>query len=227
MLFDLRSRGRRRAVQVIYAGLAVLMFGGLVLFGVGAGNGIGGLLNAFTGGGSGSGSGAGLVNSQLKAAQKAAQRDPQSAQAWANLLTNQWELANQAGNFNASTGSYSADGNKLLSDATQSWQHYVRLAHAPPVGVAIIASRAYQRTGNYIGAAGAWEYVAGAEPKSAGGYLCLAATSYAAGLTRKGDLADARAAQLAPALQRLTVKQQLHTARSSPQTAKLLVAASC
>ena len=48
MLFDLRSRGRRRAVRVIYVGLAVLMFGGLVLFGVGAGNGLGGLLNAFT-----------------------------------------------------------------------------------------------------------------------------------------------------------------------------------
>ena len=54
MLFDLRSRGRRRTVQGVYLGLAVLMFLGLVLFGVGAGNGIGGLLNAFTGQGSSS-----------------------------------------------------------------------------------------------------------------------------------------------------------------------------
>jgi len=54
MLFDLRGRGRRRTVQVVYLGLAVLMFVGLVLFGVGAGNGFGGLLNAFTGNGSGS-----------------------------------------------------------------------------------------------------------------------------------------------------------------------------
>ena len=52
MLFDLRSRGRRRTVQAVYLGLAVLIGGGLVLFGVGAGNGLGGLLNAFTGGGS-------------------------------------------------------------------------------------------------------------------------------------------------------------------------------
>ena len=52
MLFDLRSRGRRRTVQVVYLGLALLMGGGLVLFGVGAGNGNGGLLNAFTGNGS-------------------------------------------------------------------------------------------------------------------------------------------------------------------------------
>ena len=52
MLFDLRSRGRRRTVQVIYLGLAMLMLFGLVLFGVGAGNGFGGLLNAFTNGSS-------------------------------------------------------------------------------------------------------------------------------------------------------------------------------
>ena len=44
MLFDLRSRGRRRTVQAVYLGLAIILGGGLVLFGVGAGNGFGGLL---------------------------------------------------------------------------------------------------------------------------------------------------------------------------------------
>ena len=53
MLFDLRSRGRRRTVQVVYLGLAILFGGGLILFGVGTGSG-GGLLNAFTGNGSSS-----------------------------------------------------------------------------------------------------------------------------------------------------------------------------
>ena len=38
MLFDLRGRGRRRTIQVIYLGLAVLMGGGLVLFGGAQGN---------------------------------------------------------------------------------------------------------------------------------------------------------------------------------------------
>ena len=37
MLFDLRGRGRRRTVQVIYIGLAILMVGGLLLFGIGGG----------------------------------------------------------------------------------------------------------------------------------------------------------------------------------------------
>ena len=56
MLFDLRGRGRRRTVQVIYLGLAIILGGGLVLFGVGTGSGNGGLLNAFGGSGGGGGS---------------------------------------------------------------------------------------------------------------------------------------------------------------------------
>src|SRR5688500_1662115 len=49
MLFDLRGR-RRRLVQVVYLTLALLLGGGLVLFGIG-GDVSGGLLNAFEGGG--------------------------------------------------------------------------------------------------------------------------------------------------------------------------------
>ncbi len=48
MLFDLRGRGRRRTVQVIYLGLAVLMGGGLVLFGIGGAT-PGGLFDAVSG----------------------------------------------------------------------------------------------------------------------------------------------------------------------------------
>ena len=46
MLFDLRGRGRRRTVQVIYLILALLLGGGLVLFGIG-GDVQGGLFDAF------------------------------------------------------------------------------------------------------------------------------------------------------------------------------------
>ena len=52
MLFDLRGR-RRRAVQATYLMLALLMGGGLVLFGIG-GDVSGGLVDAFKGGGGGS-----------------------------------------------------------------------------------------------------------------------------------------------------------------------------
>ena len=50
MLFDLRGRGRRRTVQVIYLALAILMGGGLVLFGIGGGTN-GGLFDAIGGSG--------------------------------------------------------------------------------------------------------------------------------------------------------------------------------
>ena len=46
MLFDLRGRHRRRAVKIIYVGLALLLGVGLIGFGIGGGFGGGGLLNA-------------------------------------------------------------------------------------------------------------------------------------------------------------------------------------
>ena len=60
MLFDLRGR-RRRAVQATYLTLAVLMGGGLVLFGIG-GDVSGGLIDAF----GGRDSGGDDANSQLE-----------------------------------------------------------------------------------------------------------------------------------------------------------------
>ncbi len=68
MLFDLRGRGRRRTVQVIYLGLALLIGAGLVFFGVGAGVGGGGLLNSLTGNES---SGSTSFSAQIKQVQKA------------------------------------------------------------------------------------------------------------------------------------------------------------
>ena len=46
MLFDLRGKGRRRTVRVVYVGLALLIGVGLVGFGIGTGGSGGGLLNA-------------------------------------------------------------------------------------------------------------------------------------------------------------------------------------
>ncbi len=92
MLFDLRSRGRRRTVQFVYLGLAVLMGGGLVLFGVGSGTSGGGLLNGLSGSGSGN-SGSAAVSAQEKTALKATKTDPTSASAWASLVSARWSNA--------------------------------------------------------------------------------------------------------------------------------------
>src|SRR5437764_659363 len=78
MLFDLQGK-RRRMVQATYLILAILMGGGLVLFGVGSGDISGGLFDAITGKDSGSGSGGNsLVAKRIKAGQKAIDLAPKS-----------------------------------------------------------------------------------------------------------------------------------------------------
>ena len=219
MLFDLRSRGRRRVVLVIYLGLALLMLGGLVLFGVGAGNGFGGLLNAFTNNGSGSNTGQ-VVDQAQKKALKATRADPTSPSAWAALVTADFQLAGEGSNYNSATATYSADGKKVLTEATLAWQRYTALTKSPNQNIAILAARAYAQTGQYAGAAEAWQDYTLAEPKQAKGYECWAANAYAAKQTRTGDLASAKAISLAPKAERLTLKQQLEEAKTSALVAQ-------
>src|SRR2546421_10621868 len=130
MLFDLRSRGRRRTVQAVYLGLALLMGGGLVLFGVGAGNGFGGLLNAFNGGG-GSGAQQAQVSSEEKAALRATKARPNDPSAWAALVQARFSNAGQGSNYKPTTQSYTASGKKELAQLGQNWQRYLQLTKSP------------------------------------------------------------------------------------------------
>lgn len=218
MLFDLRSRNRRHTVRVIYALLALVMLGGLVLFGVGAGNGNGGLLNAFTN--NGSTGNAGAVDQATRAALRATQQHPNSANAWATLVQARWTAAGEGSNYDSSTGTYSTSGKQQLTKATAAWQKYLTLTASPNVDVATLAARAYSTLGSWSGAAGAWEYVAGDEPTAVSPYVCLAATAYAARQTRKGNLASANAVRLSPKLQRLQLQQELTAAKTSKTLAQ-------
>jgi hypothetical protein len=219
MLFDLRSRGRRRTVQVVYLGLAILIGGGLVLFGVGAGNGLGGLLNAFNGGGSSSGQKA-VVSQQEQQAIKATQLDPNSAQAWANLVQARWTSAGQGANFNSSTGQFTTSGLNELKQATQDWQRYLTLTKNPDPNLAVLAARAYAGQQNYSGEASAWDIETLADPSAVKGFECLAVSAYAAGQTRKGDLASAKALSLVPKAQQALLKNQLQSAKTQPSVAQ-------
>jgi hypothetical protein len=219
MLFDLRSRGRRRTVQAVYLMLAILLGGGLVLFGVGAGNGLGGLLNAFGGGGSSSGQKA-VVSQQEEQAIRATQQDPSSAAAWANLVQARWTSAGQGSNFNSATGQFTKSGINELTLATQDWQKYLSLTKNPDPNLAVLAARAYAGTGNYAGEASAWDLETLADPTAVKGFECLAASAYAAGQTRKGDLAQAKALTLVPKAQQTLLKNQLQQAKTNPSVAQ-------
>jgi hypothetical protein len=220
MLFDLRSRGRRRTVQAVYLGLAILMGGGLVLFGVGAGNGIGGLLNAFTGQGS-SNAASQAISSQEKAALKQTQLQPTNPAGWAALVSARWGTASTSG-FDTTTGTFTTSGKQELAKTVTAWQRYLALTKTPDPNVAILAARAYGSLGNYADEASAWEIQSAANPNVAHGYECLAAAAYAAKQTRKGDLALAKALSLVPKLSRATLKTQIQSAQTTPS-----IAASC
>ncbi len=214
MLFDLRSRGRRRTVQIIYSLLALIMVGGLLLVGVGAGNGFGGLLNAFTNNGSG-GSQNTVITQQLTAAQKAVKENPKSAAAWAALVQAQYTVAGEGDNYDSSTETYTASGKRELRSVANSFGQYTTLTSSPQADIAVYAARADAQLSDWAGEASAWEYYSLAAPTEAKGFQCLAYAAYAAKQTRKAGLAAAKALALAPKVDQLVLKESFTTAKTS------------
>src|SRR3712207_6390753 len=89
MLFDLRGRGRRRTVQVIYLGLALLLGGGLVLFGIG-GDVQGGLFDAFR---DNQGNATEQLEKRVDDAEARTNANPRDPRAWATLASAEYQLA--------------------------------------------------------------------------------------------------------------------------------------
>lgn len=212
MLFDLQSRGRRGFVKVIYLGLAILMGGGLILFGIGTGTGGGGLFDVFDGG---STSASSQVSSLEKRAAKEVRADPQNPQAWADLAKARYQTAGFGDNYdqtaNQGAGEFTKSGIAKLDQAAIAWQRYLTLdpKHPDPT-LARLMAQAYSEAGlnEPARAAEAMEIVTEEQP-NASSFSALAQYAYIADQMRKGDLAAARAVQLAPAAQRKLVRAQL------------------
>ncbi|MGI8714640.1 MAG: hypothetical protein ACR2NR_15980 [Solirubrobacteraceae bacterium] len=218
MLFDLRSRGRRRTVQVVYLGLAILFGAGLVLFGVGTGSG-GGLLNAFTGNGSGN-SQSSAVSQAEKTALRQTKANPSSPAAWAALVNARWSTANQNSQQTTTGFLFNTKGKQELAGTTDAWQQYQKLTKAPNPDLAILAARAYAYQTQYAQSAATWQVEAKASPNEAKGYVCLALTAYAANQTRVGDLAKAKALSLSAKSIRKTLSSELDQAKTTPSVAQ-------
>jgi hypothetical protein len=219
MLFDLRGRGRRRTIQAIYLGLAILMGGGLILFGVGSGVSGGGLLNGLGGGGS-NGAQKQVVSQAEKTALAQTKLHPTDPAGWAALVQARWTSAGQGSNYDSTTGTFTTAGRNELIAATQAWQRYRQLVKQPDQNLAILAARAYAGEGDYANAATTWESEIAVAPGESKGYQCLAANAYAAKQNRKGDLAAAKALSLAPKASRLTLKATLQQVKTNPQIAQ-------
>lgn len=215
MLFDLRSRGRRRTMQVIYLGLAVLMAAGLVLFGVGTGTGGGGLLGGLSGSSS-SNNQAAAVGKVAAQAQATVDKHPSDPSAYVKLIEARWENAQSAG---YQGNGFTAFGKQQLTQLTAAYARYTKLVSKPDVTTATYAARAYSYLGDYADQAATWSQITTESPTLVG-YKCLALSAYAAKNTRLAQLAQAKVLAKVPKKQRTTISGQLQQAESQPAVAQ-------
>ena len=215
MLFDLRGRGRRKTVQGLYLTLAILMGGGLVLFGVG-GNVSGGLLDALKD--NPKSGNTDVFEKRLKAAETLARTQPNNAQAWATVVKLRYQVAGTGDSYDDATNSFTDNGKAERQAVDQAWTHYLDLdpkkvdTTAATYMVNAYAPNALNQTDKLVRA---YELVIDSTAKPTfDQYRNLAIYSYVAGQTRKGDLARTKALELAPKDQRSVVKQQIDAQKS-------------
>jgi len=216
MLFDLRGSGRRRVVKIVYVTLALLMGGGLVLFGIGGGGALsGGLLDAITESNNSGGSGTDRYVKAEAAATAKARANPQDAALWAAVARARFNLANTGDNVDQSTGNYTDAGAEQLRAAGRAWDESVDLAgkKTPDSRVASLMVQAYAGLGQLEKATAAQEIVA-RDRDSAGAYATLATLAYQANNMRLGDLAKDKALDLTEPDMRESLRGQLESARA-------------
>src|SRR4051794_16179358 len=215
MLFDLRGRGRRRMVQTIYLGLAVLMGGGLIFFGIG-GNTNGGLLDAFKGGNQTQDTSE-IFQKRLDTAEKRVRVTPQEPKAWAELARVRIQVAGSGGGYDQNTGAFTESGKNELRSAEQAWDRYLTLAKKPDDTVASLMVQAFSPQGlnKPDKAVNAMEIIIANRPETAPLYVQLAALAFQARQTRKADLAAKKAIALAPKDDKEQIRAQLQAARNA------------
>jgi hypothetical protein len=217
MLFDLRGR-RRRAVQVTYLTLAVLMGGGLVLFGVGGAS--GGILDAITGNNSGGGGADSGLEKRIETEQKKLKTSPNDTATLAELVRLNYQVASSKTPSGSTT--IPEEGKDDLRKAAAYWDRYVKATgNAPDPGLAKYALIIFDKTGlNQPAKAKDVVRVIAADANNAQTYLLLVQYATAAGDTRTAQLAAQKAVDLAPKGQRKQVEKaakQLQTAAPQQQ----------
>ena len=220
MLFDLRGRGRRRTVKVIYIGLAVLIGIGLVGFGVGGGLGGGGIFSAAS---NNEGGGGASFSSKIKKYEKLTTKHPTNAAYWEELAKNLLHEAGNEGYVNASTGAPTSKGKELYRRASEAWVSYLNLNPPNPnPELAQLVYVIYSEDGlnEPAKAVQALNYVVEKRP-TASYYAQLAEFAYKAKNERLGDLAAAKAVSLAPANERTRVKDELEEVKKYPNGEKI------
>jgi hypothetical protein len=215
MLFDLRGRGRRRAVQGIYLVLAILMGGGLVLFGVGGAT-SGGLLDAFKAD-SGQSSVDDVFKARVEKAETGVRVRPADPKAWADLTRVRFQQAGSGDGFDQNQGIFTDKGKVELQGAAQAWDKYLTLTKKPDDTVASLMVQAFSTSGlnEPDQAVSAMEIILDNRQATGPLYVQLAALAYQAGQSRKAELASQKALALTPKDSREQIKAQLDDAKAA------------
>ena len=204
MLFDLKGK-RRRVVQATYLMLAILMGGGLVLFGIG-GDVSGGLFDAFSDRSGGSGNT--IVEDRIEENEQKLETDPKNEAALKELARDWYALASQEAD--PTTRQFTDEGTERLAEAATAWQRYLDLdPKKPDAALASLMLNVYGpgALNKPAEAAEAAEIVTVEQPREPQAFLQLAQFAALAGQERKADLAGQKAIDLAPKDQRNKVKQ--------------------
>lgn len=205
MLFDMRSPGRRLAVKGIYSALAILLGGGLILFGIGSGIQGGGLFDALSNDSGSLSDDAFFKRAEEK--QKFIETHPQDAAAYAELA----RLRFQSADFDDSKQQFTSEGMEQLQLADRAWQRHLKLAgDKPDLSVANVMLRVYDLNALNQPAKGADAMQLIIDDAGAGAtarqYAQLAYFAYLAQDTRLGGLAGDKAVELSSADDREQIK---------------------
>jgi hypothetical protein len=219
MLFDLKGK-RRRVVQVVYVGLAILMGGGLVLFGIGS-SGTGGILDAITGGGGGNASTSDVkkaYDKRIAVANAALARNPKDQAALAEQIRAHFALAGLT--TDDQTGAYSDEGLAELKKAGEAWDNLI--AQDPGnvdqglvrTAFTIYGQDALNQPSKQLKPA----QLIAAEENTSDAYVTLVGVASLAGDTRTADLAEKKAIALAATKDdKANVKEQIATIKAQIQ----------
>lgn len=191
MLFDLQG-SRKTAVKVIYLGLAVLMAGGLVLFGIGSSNAPGGLADVF-----GTNSSESAAKDNVKKYAEQVQKNPESAKALQSLIAARYTLAVDPKNFNQDKNTFSTAGKDQLNLLKKNWAAYLKATDQKPnAGTANFAVSAYLGLEDAKGATAAQQIITEKQPTAAN-YLALMLYASYAGNQLVASGAEIKARELA------------------------------
>lgn len=235
MLFDLNSTPRRRrVVQVVFGGLALLFAVGFVFFGVG------GEVPGFLGGGD-SGGGDPAFDDRIADAEAAVAENPRDTDALAELAVANAQAASSALDTDPETGAtlVTQEAEDYFDDSIGAWEDYLALDPNKPddaaasqiLNVYILSIQA----GSSLTALEIQELLEGAvqtatifsdAQPSANTYGTLAQLAYFAGDTKQGDAAAANAIEESDASERKTTERLMEQfAKAGEQFQKSLAEA--